>query len=175
MKKIKVEEKVENGVEAFFDHEKPEDSYLTACQTSSSAEKAPYFSKTTRSVFNVLRQIFLFLPGTFFLYFASVLLTFVLLSGYFQEDIEFLLIGTAVFSISVLLTVLGLGDARKPKYFAIPLSTIIVGALVGILGVLLFDGGIKLRVFLLNSVPYYVPLAFIAPVLVKGWLDKTEE
>jgi len=174
MKKVKLKERFDNAAQAFFDHEKPEDSFLTTYETSSAVEKAPYFSKTTRSVFNVLRQLFLFLPGTFVLYPTTIALTAIVISGDARYELSFFLVLLLNVFASAFLTVLGLGDVRKPKYFAIPLSIIAIGILFGILCFWLFDSGIGLRIFLEKFAPYYFPLAFIVPVLVKGWLDKTE-
>lgn len=178
MKKIKLKARLENAFEAFFVDEKFDNDSLslTNSETNLPTGKEPFFSETTKKVFSVFRQIFLFLPGNFVLFFISVVVTGIFIlrpfgagegrEGYFRVFVFFL--------IAALATVFGLGNWRNPKHYLIPVSTISVGITLGIIGSIIF-GDYGFGNFIRNYVPYFFPLAFIAPILMKSWLDKTDE
>lgn len=175
MKEVRLKDRIEKAVEAFFDDERfdNDSSGLTNYETILPTEKRPLFSESTKTVFNVFRQLFLFLPGTLILYFLSIVLTgFIILRPFTGR--RGLFPALLIFLATALMTVFGLGDWRNPKHYFIPLSIISIGVVLGIIGSILF-GDFGFGYFLRTYVPYFIPFAFIAPVLVKGWVDKTNE
>ncbi len=180
MKEVKLKERLANAYAAFFEDEKFDDNEslnLTAHETNSPLEKPPFLSDTTKTVFNIFKQIFLFLPATFLLFFMSIVFTALFLLRPFEgapgrRGIFFLPL--IVFLITAFTTVLGLGNWREPKHYLIPLSIISLGIVLGVFGSV-FWGNTGFGYFLKNVVPYFIPLAFIVPVLVKGWVDKNDE
>lgn len=177
MKEVRLKERIEKAVQAFFDDERFDNDSLnlTNYETPANLEKKPFFSETSKTVFNVFRQVFLFLPGTFVLFFMSIVFTGFLFLRPFGGGRRGFLPALLIFLATALMTVVGLGDWRNPKHYSIPLSIISIGVILGIVGSLFFGDYGLFGNFLRNYVPYFIPLAFIAPVLVKGWVDKTEE
>jgi len=180
VKEVKLKERLENAFAAFFDDEKSDDNdslNLTTYETDSSIEKPSLFSETTKTVFNLFKQIFLFLPATFLLFFMSIVFTALFLLRPYdgapgRRGIVF--VPLLIFLLTAFTTVLGLGNWREPKHYLIPLSIISLGVILGVWGSV-FWGNTGFGYFLKNVVPYFIPLAFIAPVLVKGWVDKNVE
>lgn len=176
MKEVKLKERLENAYEAFFTNEKlnENDSLSLKNNESSSNEQTPFFSENTKKVFNIFRQIFLFLPANFMLFFMSVVLTgvFLLRPSNGGGSRWFLIL--IVFLLTSLMTVLGLGSSRNPKHYLIPLSTILIGIFTGTIGSI-FLGDEGFGYFIRNYLPYFIPLAYIAPVLVKSWVDRTDD
>lgn len=177
MKEIKLKERLENAFEAFFDNkvtnEKNSLQYAIPANIQTSSEQV-FFSEKTQNIFNLLRQLFLFLPAAFLLFFVSIVLTakfiFPLPEG--VQRISFF--GLMMLLGLILTTILGLGSLRNLKHFSIPLSIISLGVILGIIGTIFFDE-FGFGYFLHNYVPYFFPLAFITPVLAKNWLDNSDD
>jgi hypothetical protein len=176
MKEVKLKERLENAFAAFFDDEKLDENdslNLTNYETNSTIEKTPFFSETTTTIFNIFKQVFLFLPANFILYFMSIAFTAFFLFRPFPGR-RGMFMAFIIFLIASFMTVLGLGNWREPKHYLIPLSTISIGIILGIVGSIFFGNG-GFGYFMRNFAPYFIPLAFIAPVLVKGWVDRSDE
>lgn len=173
-KKVSRRERFKNTSQAFFDdagmYEKNSLEYVPP-ETINATEENSLSSENTRKVLNILRQVLLFFPAAFVLFFASIAFTarfiFPLPEG--VSRISFL--GLLMFLGLALTTILGLGDLRNPKHLSIPLSIISVGVTLGLIGTVFFDW-FGFGYFLRNYVPYFFPLAFIAPVLAKNWVDR---
>src|SRR6185295_13423864 len=114
-----------------------------------------------RKVLNVLRQLFLFLPAAFVLFFVTVALTGFFIIPPFEGARQIYFLELITFLGLALMTMLGLGDLRNPKHLSIPLSIISVGVILGTIGTFFFDK-YGFGYFLRNYVPYFLPLAFIA-------------
>jgi hypothetical protein len=174
VKDVKLKERLENAFEAFFDDAKANENNSLECVTHETAlvvgENA-FFSENTHKIFNILRQLLLFLPASFLLFTASVAATarFILLEG--DDVITFSFLSLVLLSVLSLLTILGMGDLRKPKHLSIPFSIISIGVILGAVGTFFFDW-FGFGNFLFNYVPYFFPIAFIVPILVKNWLDQ---
>lgn len=176
MKKTKLEEGFEKAVTTFFDNENLNrnaqlefiDNILMLRN-----EESQSFAEKNKNLLNTLKQLVLFLPSAFLLFFASVALTGRLFfpMGEGVQIVSFLqlvlLIGLS------LTTIFGLGDLRNPKHIFIPFSIISVGIVLGTIGTLFCDW-FGFGHFLHNYVPYFFTLAFIVPILVKDWLEKSE-
>ncbi len=169
MSKVKLKERLENAVEAFFDNEKlEENSQLDFYKNKENLINETYETPTTNDVLNIklIKQLFLFLPSAFILFLGSGGLTWRLFLP-ISEGTEILSLSSLVFLLlAALLSILGLGNLRNPKHLLIPLSIISLGVFLGILTSFFTSVG--------TFIPYLFPLAFIVPVLVKSWLDKEE-
>lgn len=170
MKKTKIKERFENAVDAFFDNEKlSENNALTL------ADNANLFHENTSESFTgkadnfvkILKQVFLFFPGIFFLYFA----TFATLNLYFRHDAlnEFNILSIL---LGITATLFGIGNWKNPKHFIMPLS--VIGLIFSIYSAAVLLFGISDQ-DLPNLIVYVFPCALIIPFLAKGLIDKTEK
>lgn len=119
-----------------------------------------------------LRSIFLYLPGVFVLHMFTALLTWVAIADSRMLNRAQWQYISLFFAGSIAFTALGLGDLRKPKHFIVPFSVISVGFVTGLIGVLIKSGPppIGLEVFF----AYLLPVAYIAPLFAKTWVDRRE-
>lgn len=183
MKKTKIKQRFANAADAFFADENSIENNLESFgnQTNSWREdtRSNSFQKNS-SLETILKQVFLFFPGTFVLYILSMGLTAMFVGSWFRFSELNLRVGIGwvmlLFLASMLMTWLGLGDVRKTKHLIIPGSIIsvgvVVGAVVGVLITIPFYG----RLFFRDSFPLYIfPLALIAPFLAKSLVDRKEE
>lgn len=170
MKKTKFKEGFENAVNAFFEDENSALEFIEN-QSVIQHEAETSFTVNNKNLLSILKQVFLFLPSAFLLFFASVALTGRLLFpiGEGVQIVSFLQL-VLLLGLS-LTTIFGLGDLRNPKHFSIPISIISIGAILGAIGTIFCDW-FGFGHFLHNYVPYFFPLAFIVPVLVKDWIEK---
>lgn len=175
MKEVRLKERLENAFAAFFDDEKLDDDSLslTNYENNSSLNKTSSFSENSKTIFKIFKRLFFFLPGNFVLFFMSIAFTGMFILRPFGGR-RGIFPAALVLLITSLMTVFGLGDWRNPKHYYLPLSTISIGVILGIIGSFL-AGDYAFGYFLRTYVPYFIPLAFIAPVLLKGWIDRTEE
>ena len=176
MKEVRLKERLENAFAAFFDDEKLDDDSLslTNYENNSQIEQNSSFSTTSKKIFKIFKQIFFFLPANFLLFFMSIAFTAFFLLRPVGRGGRGFFIALLIFLLTSLMTVFGLGSLREPKHYLIPLSTISIGVILGIVGSLIF-GDYGFNYFLRSVVPYFIPLAYIAPILVKSWVDKPEE
>lgn len=174
MKDVKLKERLEKAFEAFFDDAKANENNSLECVTHETVlvvSENAFFCENTHKIFNILRQLLLFLPSSFLLFTASVAMTarIILVEGEGVAKVSFL--SLILLSVLSLLNILGLGDLRKPKHLSIPFSIISIGVILGAVGTFFFDWS-GFSNFLFNYVPYFFPIAFIVPILVKNWLDQ---
>lgn len=183
MKKTKIKQRFSNAVDAFFADENSTENNLesfgnkTSFWQSENSLDQPYKSSKFETI---LKQVFLFFPGTFVLYILSVGFTAMLISMLVTPSAMSLRFGIGwvmlLFLASTLMTWLGLGDVRKPKHFVIPASIISLGAITGAFTFVLMTIPHYGRIFFRDSFPFYVfPLALIVPFLAKGWVDRKIE
>lgn len=176
MKKVKIKERFENAVEAFFNDENlGENNSLdfSSRMDFQHEESAASFKGKAGSYLKILRQVFLFFPGAFILFYLSLGLTVLTVNPPPGVTLEFPVRFLLFFSASFLMILLGLGDLRKPKHLAIPLSVILAGVSCALISIISGLSGILLR----NDkyAIYLFPVALIVPFLAKGWVDKTSE
>jgi hypothetical protein len=149
-------------------------------------EKENSFTGEHKSFIILLKQIFIFLPGTFLLFFMSfgAAIIFMEIVVYrraletLPDDFpfQFALIGLIVF-LGTLMTWFGLGDIKNRKHFAIPASLMITGAMIGAVvkaAASVFDLADKM-LDNFSYLIYLLPLALIIPILVKGIVDRKTE
>ena len=135
---------------------------------------------------NILKQVFLFLPGTFLLFFmsfgAAIILMEIVVYRRALETLpddfpsQFALIGLIVF-LGTFMTWFGLGDIKNRKHFAIPASLMVTGAIIG--AVVKATANISdLADRMLDDFSYLIyllPLALIIPILAKSIIDRKTE
>ncbi len=177
MEKTKIKQRFANAADAFFADQNSIENNLESFSDESvfsPKEFSTDFSAKADVGFRIFKQIFLFLPGAFLLFFLSIVLTgFLVLRPPVGAE-NHVLYGLAVMTISALMTFFGLGDWRKLEHFSIPLSIVSLGAILGFAGSLLF--GLEKFIFFVDRyVIYFFPLALIVPFLAKGWVDRKTE
>lgn len=190
MKNAKTDAKSEKSVDLFLENENSvENQPLSRINDSDILQnrETENFTKKFRPFFNLLKQVFFFLPGTLFLYLIGFVGTIVLIDSFSaREPMEIFGIASAplqfiIFGIIVLfgtfMTWFGLGDIKNRKHIAIPTSILLTGGILAAIfkilsGVLGFTG---LFEFLNYYFIYLFPLVLIVPILVKGWIDQKPE
>ena len=167
MKKTKIQQRVKNAVNAFFDNDREGFGKNSLSFATDSAllkqETAARFDEKGDVLVKILKRAFVFLPGALYLFFGTMsVFSFEFLWNPFTV--------LAVFLIGSFMTIFGIGSLKNPKHLAIPLSIVAIGMLAfGIFSTLgnlryVFDYGI-----------YFFPLALIASFLAKSSVDKTDQ
>lgn len=176
---------MENAFAAFFADESSNENNLESFRnvndlwrTGNSSAVAPKISKLE----TILKQVFLFFPGTFVLYVLSMGFTVIFFSTFVKPSGMTPRFETGwmamIFLAATLMTWLGLGDVRKLKHLVIPVSIMSVGLFLGtIVGfILLALPSYYVRQILGDSFLFYIfPLALVVPFLAKGWVDRKSD
>ena len=165
MKKVKIDQRIENAFNVFFDTEN--DKSLTALTYGGEPAlmqdvSIETFTQKADNWLGICKKVFLFLPGTFVLFFAT-------LSSVFFYDIfginSWMLFWLAAGSFMIWA---GLGDLKNKKHLLMPLSvfsiTLVLAILLSVLPESLQSSG-----FFEYSI-YLFPLVLTAPILVKNIL-----
>lgn len=189
MGKVKLDTKSEKPASAFFDAENPDEnaalSFVNNAQTME-LEKENSFIEERKPFINLLKQVFLFLPGTFLLFFMSFGAAIILMEiVVYRREIEtlpddfpfqFALIGLILF-LGILMTWFGLGDIKNRKHLAIPASLMVTGAIIGAV-VKATAKMSDLADKMLDDFSYLIyllPLALVIPILAKSIVDRKTE
>lgn len=161
MKKTKLEERFEKAVNAFFENEiSNEQNALAVIENHEIAQISPAENMAQKAdkIFTLFKRIFAFLPG--------VLLLHMLMGGIFLFGIN---IGAFFWMLAGIFMVwAGLGDLKNKKHLWLPISSVLVGLVFSLPFYFLPPTSFS------NYVYFYIgilPLLFIAPILVKGWLE----
>ena len=187
MRKIKLEDKPEKSANAVFDDENFRDNEALNFADEakmSKLETDKNFVGESKSFTSVLKQVFLFLPGAFLLFFMSFAAAMIAVEiiafrrRVLPDDflLQFALIGSVMIS-GTLMTWFGLGEIKNRKHLAIPASIIITGATTGAI----VRAAAKISDFAdrmlddFDLLIYLFPLALIVPVLVKGIVDRKRD
>lgn len=190
MRKVKLDSKNEKAANVFSGNENlDKNAHLSFVGGTKilEIEKENNFTGERKSFIKLFKRIFLFLPGTFLLFFMSfgAAVIFLEIVVYRREiqtlpddfPFQFGLIGLMILS-GTLMTWFGLGDIKNRKHFVIPASLTATGALIGAIIKIAADfSGLADKILDdINYLIYLFPLALIVPVLAKGFVDrKTEE
>lgn len=174
MRKTKIKERFENAVEAFFDNEKLEGNLSLTHSNQSRLAVEDRLNDSLKKFVSILRQVFLFFPGISAVSGATFFLTCWhfhpnLGFGIFVADYKFFWIYGL---LGMILSVLGIGDIRKPKHLAIPASVVLYSTAVGLFFAMSGFGGLDL--FNLISV-YMLPPALVIPFIVKWQIENDEK
>jgi len=164
MKKTKFDQRITNAFNVFFapNEETSGENNLAFARDSAlvTQEPAAQFNEKGDRVVKILKRTFLFLPGAFYLFFAT-LSAFAF--EFFRENPFALL---AAFAIGSFMTVFGIGNLKNPKHLAIPVSIVAVA----IAAFALFSTFGNLRTVFEYGI-YFFPLALIAALLAKSLVD----
>ncbi len=196
MSKIKIKERLENAVEGFFDNEKlSENTGLEVVSNASMGrvDESVSLAEKNRTLPSFLKQVFLFFPGTVFLFLLIFALTSVTVflflfssgltnvTGFNPIEAKFpngslptiLLLVVLSFAI----TWFGLGNLRKKEDICIPVSIVGTGMILGIISGLLSGVSYEMAELIFSeSYPlYFFPIALIVPILAKGLVDNSAE
>ena len=173
-------QRIENARNAFFDEESFDTNNFLSFRMEDAHLQSEKFRDCTpknNTLETVLKQVFLFFPGTFILYILSMAFTAVFITTFTRQlrgnFLYELIFPASLFLAATLMTWLGLGNVRKPKHFIIPASIIGVGVFFGaIAGILMVVSNNFTRLIFENGLPFYIfPLALIVPFLAKGWVE----
>ncbi len=189
MRKVKLDTKSEKSVDSFFDNENPDGNKALSFAGSAKIlelEKEKSFTGEHKSLISLLKQVFIFLPGAFLLFFMSFGVAIILMEiivyrralETLPDDFlfQFALIGLLVF-LGTFMTWFGLGDIKNRKHLAIPVSLMVAGTIIGAVvkaAANIFD----LADRMLDDFGYLIyllPLALIIPILAKSIVDRKTE
>ena len=165
MKKLKIEQLIDNSLNAFFDKSLSGENRLATIDENCVLDKEKSLSDIIEfdAVIKILKQVFVFFPSALYLFFGTMAFFMV---DYITSNRFFIL---SVVFISSVTMVFGIGNIKKPKHLLIPLSVIVLG----IVTFLAFSmSGIRTHIWAQNYVGYFLPLVLIIPILVKGWIDR---
>jgi hypothetical protein len=175
MKKTTFERRVENSVAAFFATDENAAS-SSLCLADESAllrqERVASFNEKGDTLLKILKQVFLFLPGAFFLYFGTTFFLY----AYFVTKLDLFGFGSGFVGllISSLMTVVGIGSIKNLKHFSIPASICAFSFLVFMLSSLLSTETTQAK-FLFDYSIYLFPFVLISAFLVRKLADKTND
>lgn len=189
MRKVKLDIKSENSAAATFDRKNPDEKealIFAGSAKMSEIKKDEGFADEHKPLVSILKQLFLFLPGTFLLFFMSfgsaiIAMEIVLFRRPLETlpddfPVQFALIASIIV-LGTLMTWFGLGDIKNRKHFAIPASVMISGAIIGVV-VKAAASLSDLADRLLDNFSYLIyllPLALIIPILAKDIVDRKTE
>ncbi len=188
MRKVKLDTKSEKSTDAFVDENLDENAALSSVNSAEmlELEKENSFTGEHKSFITLLKQIFIFLPGTFLLFFTSfgaaiIFMEIVVYRRAFETlpddfPFQFALIGLIIF-LGTLMTWFGLGDLKNRKHFAIPASLMVTGAMIGAVvkaTASVFDWADKMLDDF-SYLIYLLPLALIIPILAKSIAERKTE
>lgn len=173
MKKTKIEQRVENAVNAFFDDESFAENKLGFVNDSALLKQETHanFSEKADVCVKIIKQIFLFFPGTFVLFNLSLILAVFILSPPLNTFVLYPGKLTIALLVSAFMTMFGLGNVKNAKHLIIPASIVLFAFVSGSLIALFGGGGMNFN-FLDIYAMYLLPLALIVPILAKGWADR---
>jgi hypothetical protein len=189
MRKVKSDTKSDKIPDALFGNQNlGENASLTSVNSVniSNSEKENSFRDKHQSFVNILKQVFIFLPGTFLLFFmsfgAAVIFMEIFVFGRTLETLpndfpfQFALIGLIAFAGS-LMTWFGLGDIKNRKHFAIPASIMVTGMITGaVVKVAAKISDLADRMMDdFSYLIYLLPWALITPILAKSIVDRKTE
>lgn len=164
MKKVKFEERLQNAANAFFAADANENANdLVFVNSSAFLQNAEIvcFTEKVKVWLNIARQIFLFLPGAFILYFSTLSSLFFSSSlGFTSEMLFFLLSGS-------FLCLVGLGSIRNVKNLLIPVSIISFSVIAAIL---IGFFAVQPPPFFEYSI-YLFPFVLMISKLVQSWIE----
>jgi uncharacterized membrane-anchored protein len=120
---------------------------------------------------SLLKQVFLFFPGTLLLFMTSGFI----FDAYFSGIIDFMFVigGLPWILMYSFMMIFGIGDIKNPKHLAIPLSVVSVSLLIFLISTFLPDS--LHNKFLYEYSIYLFPIALILPNFVKNVIEESEK
>lgn len=164
MNKIKIDERIENAMNAFFETEPDRSQFAMTYtgETAVAADQIPFTEKAAKWS-GILREIFMFGPGTFALFYMTLTVIF------FYPTVGISFQGFFMFISAAFLTYAGSGSIKKLKNLAVP-GTVIAIALAVVIISSFFPGKELADIYFWYSI-YLFPNVLIAAKLVQIWLS----
>lgn len=165
MNKTKLEERFEKAVNAFFESETlMEQNAIAVIENQELAQISPAenLAQTADKYFTLFKRIFAFLPGVLFLH---LMMPGIFTFGFNIWSLFFLVSG-------IFMVWAGLGDLKNKKHIWLPISTMLVGLIFSLPFYFLPPSSFSYYVYFYIGI---LPLLFIAPILVKGWLEESKD
>lgn len=165
MKKTKIEQRIENALDAFFDNENFTESNALMFAGDQKIEQpfsASQITQTADKYFNRFKKVCAFLPGVLILHFAAITLVEFVFSVW-----ELFWIAAGFFMVWA-----GIGDLKNKSYLLLPLSVFSVSLIFALPVALLPKNLADIYVYFYICI---LPLLFITPILTKNYLDKENQ
>jgi len=165
MSRIKLDDRIENAMNAFFETE-PDGSHFALTYTGDAtalvADETTFAEKADKWT-RISREVLLFGPGTFLLFYATLAVIFFYPA--FGVSFQSLL----MILVPAFLTYAGVGSLMKIKNLAVPATVIVMAAGVAFIASL-FPTKEQPNMYFWYSI-YLFPNALIAGKLVQGWVS----
>jgi hypothetical protein len=167
MKNTKLDERLERAIDAFFETE-PEPNRFELAYSGQTAlvSTEPTFSEKAEKWSGIFRQVLVFAPGSFALYFLTLAL------AYFYPTIGVGAEGIFMFISAMFLTYAGSGNIKNIKNIFVPLSVIAFALLVVGTSLIIF-GSQNASLYFWYSI-YLFPLVLIAANIIRGLVADEE-
>lgn len=167
MKRTTIKDRTKKAIDTFFEDENSSEFSVSAISGSGELiqqSTLEIIEQRADKVWDLIKKIFIFAPGVLFLHLTvGSVLTFVHMIGFTPMMIFMLLAGS-------FMVWTGLGDLKNKKHLLLPLSVVSLSLLLGIPFTFLSPDLISYYIY------FYIcslPLFFIAPILTKSYLDRT--
>jgi len=168
MSKVKLDDRIENAMNAFFETEHAHGSLTMTYGVPDELVipvQQPFSEKASRWS-GLLRELLLFGPCSLFLYFITLAMIF------FYAEFGIPFYGLFMLATAAFMTYAGLGDIRNTKNLAVPATVIIVASAVAAIRSVLPVPDYLSPYF--SWAIYSFPVALIAAKLVQMWLAEKE-
>ena len=168
MSKVKLDDRIENAMNAFFETD-PAHGSLTMKYGVPDELVIPVqqpFSEKASRWSGLLRELLLFGPGSLFLYFITLAMIF------FYAEFGIPFYGLFMLATAAFMTYAGLGDIRNTKNLAVPATVIAVASAVAAIRSV-FPVPEYLSPYFSWAI-YSFPVALIAAKLMQMWLAEKE-
>lgn len=169
MSKTKIDERIGNALDAFFETEPDVNRFELAYsgQSAVAISDEPTFTEKTDRWTGIARQVLLFGPGSFALFYLTLTVAF------FYPSMGISPQGLIMFLSAVFMSYAGSGSIKNVRNLTVPLSTIAT-ALIVVFASLLIFGRQDASLYFWHSI-YLFPLVLITGKLVHYWVnDKTD-
>lgn len=190
MKKVKIATESDKSFDTFLKNEHYNEAGALIFSNHSEILQFEGDEKSTekhKTLFILLKQIFLFLPGTFLLYLVGFVFALIFIDIFISQRPLETLPPSAPFQIILLvmfgflgtfMTWFGLGDLKNKKHLSIPASVFTTGAFLAVIfkaTETIFPAVGKLLEEFNHYYFYLLPLILIIPVLTKSIVDRKVE
>lgn len=166
MSKTKLDDRIGNALNAFFESETEANRFELAYsgQSTVAVSAEPTFVEKTEKWTGIARQILLFGPGTFALFYFTLTVIF------FYPSMGVSPQGLVMFLSAVFMSYAGSGSIKDIRNLAVPLSTIAT-AFVVVFGSLLIFGRQDASLYFWHSI-YLFPVVLIIGKLIQQWISE---
>jgi len=166
MSKITFDERIENAVNAFFETA-PDRSHFALTYTGETAVAVDErtFSEKADKWSGILRELFMFGPGTLFLFCGTLTSAFF----YGSAGLAFGYRWVLTYLLFVFLTYAGSGSIKNYKNLAVPATVITMSLAIVLIPQLILGRELADQYFWQSM--YLFPVVLVAAKLVQSWLS----